>query len=134
MTGVATATVIGLLFAGATNGGGLQHRLRVVLADLLDHIADAKGDPGTDGALLSRFAALDEELEAHAAGSLRSRRAVRAVRSMLLAAISLVFWRRDGEPVAETSLALNRAATALRDDAPLPVRRSPGREDSNARP
>ena len=118
LTGVATATVIGLLFAGATNGGGLQHRLRVVLADLLDHIADAKGNPGTDGALLSRFAALDEELEAHAAGSLRSRRAVRAVRSMLLAAISLVFWRRDGEPVAETSLALHRAATALRDDAP----------------
>ncbi|WP_425049347.1 FUSC family protein [Psychromarinibacter sp. S121] len=116
LTGVAMATAVGLLFGGVADGGGLRHRLRVLLADLLDHVADAKDAPGEDGALLSRLAALDEALEVHAAGSLRSRRTVRAVRSMLLAAISLVFWRRGEGAVPEIEGALRRAATALRDD------------------
>ncbi|MDK3019811.1 FUSC family protein [Pseudodonghicola flavimaris] len=133
LTGVIAATIFGYLFAGRSDGAGLRRQVRDLLADLLDRAAaprdgniggaDGSADGDGDRILLSRLAAVEEGLDPHAAGSIRSRREVRATRGLLIAAIPVLLRRRNrgdgpGMPPA-VSTGLSRAATALRANDPL---------------
>ncbi|QRZ14506.1 FUSC family protein (plasmid) [Paracoccus methylovorus] len=101
LTGVLVATLAGYFFAGQGDAADLRARIRNLLADLLRHLAEPAGG---GGALLSRMAALEESLDPHAAGSLRSRREVRACRAVLLAALPLLL-RAEGAPPLPAPLA-----------------------------
>ena len=124
LTGVIAAAVVGYLLAPAADGSGLRRRVRALLADLLERAAEPSAaiTPETDRALLSRIAEIEEGLDPHAAGSIRSRRDVRATRALLIAAIPTLLWRRgkgldfDDPTIAARLIA---AAQALRaDDLP----------------
>ncbi|GHH03041.1 FUSC family protein [Pseudodonghicola xiamenensis] len=124
LTGVLAAALVGYLFAPRINANGLRRQIRDLLADLLDRAAAPHGAVRDDSgqALLSRLAAAEEGLDPHAAGSIRSRREVRATRALLIAAIPVLLRRRNGADIAPDRLTaeeLNRAARALRaDDLP----------------
>lgn len=112
LTGVAVATLLGWAFAGPADAGGLRRRVGGLVADLLDHAADPA--PGAMPGLLARLAALDETLDPHAAGRLRGRREVRAMRSLLLTATELLF-ASEGAGPSPAAPVLRRAAAALRE-------------------
>src|SRR5690606_37905921 len=89
LTGVVVATLVGYFFAPRANQADLHNRIRILLADLLRHLADPR-PAGGEVLLLKRLAAIEESLESHAVGSLRSRREIRAIRSLLMAAMPLL--------------------------------------------
>jgi len=94
MTGVLVATVFAVLFAPAADGADLRRRVQDLLSDLLDHVGGSDRARGeTDHALLTRIAEADETLGLYGAGSIRSRRMVRATRAALIAAIAPLLWR-----------------------------------------
>lgn len=119
LTGVIVATLVGYLFAPRADGSGLRRQVQELLADLLLRAAGPADSSGAeaDRALLSRIAEIEEGLDPHAAGSIRSRREVRATRALLIAAIPALLWRRGkGRDFAdpETQERLTGAAGALR--------------------
>ncbi|MGE4326511.1 MAG: FUSC family protein, partial [Pseudodonghicola sp.] len=121
LTGVLTAAVIGYLLSPKVDANGLRRRLRDLLADLLERAAAPAGTITEDGDrdLLSRLAAIEEGLDPHAAGSIRSRREVRATRALLIAAIPALLRRRNGADIAADEITAERlrgAAQALRAD------------------
>lgn len=100
LVGVLVALVIGLLFTLRTAEEALTGRLRRLTARVLHDLADGLGHAG-DGSLaaeqhdiLAEMAAIEEALEPHGAGSLRSRRSVRSIRTLLMAEISLLLLAR----------------------------------------
>lgn len=103
LTGVAAALIVGWLFTPV--GGEIpgNDKVRRMCAWLLRDIATAAtAAHGRDGlsrqALaerLSAMAVIEEGLDPHAAGSQRSRRAVRALRRLINAQISALLWLRD---------------------------------------
>nr|WP_319248167.1 FUSC family protein [uncultured Celeribacter sp.] len=115
LTGVVVATIIGALFAPVTPASALRGRLRVLLADMLAHAATAHPDRAQDRALIAEMAAIEESLDPHEAGSLRSRRLVRRARALLIALIPLLFARRSDTrtPGPDISRALEAASKAL---------------------
>lgn len=123
LTGVVVATAVGLIFSPPADTTALRRRLCALIADLLDHLAARATDHTTDrqttgqtAALLTRMAEMDDTLDPHGAGRLRSRLRVRAARSLLFSAMALLFTR--ALPAAAVP-ALTAAATALRDGRPL---------------
>ncbi|MFA5631889.1 MAG: FUSC family protein [Porticoccaceae bacterium] len=110
LTGVVVATLVGYFFAQRTDEADLRGRIRSLLADLLRHLAD----PGAAGAShaqhLSRLAAIEEELDPHTAGSLRSRREARTARAVLLATVPLLL--REEHKAALDPLTTGRLAAA----------------------
>ncbi|AWI82656.1 FUSC family protein [Alloyangia pacifica] len=117
LVGVLAALVVGWLFAPAADGDALRSRFRGMLADLCDQLSRPGSDPEAARRLISDMADIEEALDPHAAGSLRSRRETRASRALLSTALSVLLWHRGQEantlPDA-ACLALNEAAEALR--------------------
>lgn len=118
LTGVVTAMVVGAVFAPPAARGALRARLAALVADLLEAAATPASDARAP-ALLAEMSAIEDGLDPHGAGSFRSRRDVRAVRSVLIAAMALLLWGRAAETLpAAVAVELLRAAQLLRADAP----------------
>lgn len=102
MVGVLTALVIGWAFTPAAAEQEMTGRMRRVTARLLRDLAaslragNASALDDEQRSLLAEMAAIDETLDPHAAGSLRSRQAVRALRTVLSVQISLLLAGRRG--------------------------------------
>ncbi len=119
--GVAVALIVGWLLTPPAGEDALAGRIRRLLAGILRAMADrlasgAAADPRKVEADLSEMAAIDETLDPHGAGSLRSRRSARSLRVVLAAAISALIWLRSrprGEADHASAAALRRAADAL---------------------
>ncbi|MBT9385979.1 FUSC family protein [Pseudooceanicola sp. CBS1P-1] len=113
LTGVVVATLVGLLLAGRINpAAGLRADIRTLVADILTQLGVPGGASGTPrAALLERIAAIEEGLDPHAAGSLRSRQQVRSLRAVLISAVALLM--QTGRPPASPNL--SAAARALRN-------------------
>lgn len=122
LAGVLVAMAAGFAFAPPSGASPLRARVRQLSSDLLRAMAAHDGQAAlrTEPAhrLLSDMAAIEELLEPHGAGSLRSRREVRATRMLLGAALSALLWLRsttDG-PAQDLRPFLDEAATALQTD------------------
>jgi uncharacterized membrane protein YccC len=121
LLGVLTALGIGLLFAPRQSPEDLNGRVRSLTARVLRAMAlRLRGESGTlsgePHAILSEMAAIEEALDPHAAGSLRSRRAARAIRALLAAQAAALVWLRGSDAASSepaVSLALDRTAAAL---------------------
>lgn len=111
LTGVVVATAAGYYFSRPAPSATLRSSVLRLLADALRHQAGASKEGKDADALLASMAAVEEGLEPHAAGSLRSRRVVRATRAVLLAIVPLLLRRPDTVPRHRD--ALNAAAGAL---------------------
>lgn len=102
MVGVLTALVIGWAFTPAAAEQEMTGRMRRLTARLLRDLAaslragNASALDDEQRSLLAEMAAIDETLDPHAAGSLRSRQAVRALRTVLSVQISLLLAGRRG--------------------------------------
>ena len=126
MTGIVTALVVGLVFTprGADDPvvGRTRHMTSVVLRRIA---ARLRGDPpeATPDAdkLLREMALIEEALDPHGAGSLRSRRSARTLRSVVAALLSALVWlgtARQVRPTVPAADALLDAARLLETAAP----------------
>lgn len=129
LTGVVAALIVGWLFTpvGAEIPG--DGKVRRLCARLLRDIAaaaqaTARGQsnlsPRDLAERLAVMAAIEEGLDPHAAGSQRSRRAVRALRRLINTQISALLWLRDstGKTItAEFTAAQAQAMTAALEQA-----------------
>lgn len=123
LTGVVTATVVGYFFAKRTDEGDLRGRVHRLLASLLRHLAEPTYDKGHANRYLSALAAIEEGLDPHAAGSLRSRREVRSIRGVLLAMVPLLLGETREPITRQMAQRLKDAANALdHDDIPVTMR------------
>jgi uncharacterized membrane protein YccC len=115
--------VIGLIFAPRQSPDDLNGRVRILSARVLRDMAlRLRGEGGDRSeelrAILSEIAAIEEALDPHAAGSLRSRRAARAIRALLAAQAAALIWLRGSDAASSgpaASLALRQVAKALED-------------------
>ncbi|MBI1625729.1 FUSC family protein [Comamonas suwonensis] len=140
LTGVAAALIVGWLFTpvGAEIPG--DDKVRRLCARLLRDIAAASQAAARGQSALSPkdlaerlavMAAIEEGLDPHAAGSQRSRRAVRALRRLINTQISALLWLRDStgktitpEFTAEQAQAMTTAleqAAKLLETQPAPL-------------
>lgn len=129
--GVAVAVVIGFLLTPAAAEEEMVGRMRRLTIRLLERLADRLRHGGSPGltvdemALLSDMAAIDEQCDPHAAGSLRRRQTVRAIRSILSMQISLLLAARRIETggqeacAAKLDLAIARFAALDLSEEPL---------------
>lgn len=113
LTGVAIATMVGYLFAQRTEEADLRGRTTRLLRDLLHHLAAPPQGGLDDQRYLARFAAIEEDLDPHAAGSMRSRRETRAIRGVLLATVPLLLREHDASLSPQTAARLSATADAL---------------------
>ncbi|WP_460274796.1 FUSC family protein [Celeribacter sp. ULVN23_4] len=116
LTGVAVATLIGSLFAPAAASGELRERVRRLLADMLAKAASASPSDPEKRALLNELAAVEEGLDPHAAGSIRSRQTIRATRALLIAATPLLLWKHGPAQAPDFRAGLAGASKALSDE------------------
>lgn len=130
MTGVVVALVVGLVFSRRTEGDELRVRTRRVTTEMLRHIArrlapDQTAPSIRRGPLLSEIAAIEETLEAHGAGSLRSHHSARSLRAILMANVAGMLWTRHPPAQIEHSEAianaLSEAALEIEADSPIPA-------------
>lgn len=126
LVGVLVALAVGLLLTPKDAADAVVGRTRNLTARVLRLVAarlgpEADPTPAAQGALLSEIAAVEDALDPHGAGSLRSRRSARSLRAILLAQVQALAWVRgadapgDDHPVAE---ALLSAAHTLDIGAP----------------
>lgn len=93
VTGVIVALAVGLVFAEKSDEDALIWRLRSLTVSVLRALqAQARNEPLSQSIdqLLLEAAQIEEALEPHSAGSLRSRRAVQSMRAVVFAHISLL--------------------------------------------
>lgn len=130
MTGVVVALVVGLMFSRRQEGDELRVRARWVTTEMLRHVARRLAPSQTApairrGALLSEIAAIEETLEAHGAGSLRSHHSARSLRAILMANVAGMLWTKHPPAQIEHSeaiaSALREAALEIEADSPIPV-------------
>lgn len=93
VVGVVVALVIGGIFASAGGGDRVAARVDAASAALLRALAGRRRPDRAERATaaaraLSEIAEIDEELDPHGAGSLRSRRLVRSLRGRLIAQVA----------------------------------------------
>lgn len=123
LVGVATALVVGLVF-GARQVDEIVGQSRRLTARILRDIAaslsgTARHADHEQQAILAEMATIDEGLDPHGSGSLRSRRSARTIRAILIAQVEALLWlRRDGGNETDHAIAdaLQRAATALEEN------------------
>ena len=128
LAGVLVALLVGLALGGRP-ADGLADRSRQLTARLLRGMAGrlAGGPDDAEGeqrAILSEMAAIEEGLDPHGAGSLRSRRSARTIRGILTAQVAaLLWWQQRDEEARDPAVAaaLARAAEAIERDAEPPV-------------
>lgn len=113
LTGVVVATVVGYLFAQRTEEADLRGRTTRLLRDLLRHLAAPPQAGLDDQRYLSRFAAIEDDLDPHSAGSVRSRRETRTIRAVLLATVPLLLRDSSAAVDPQTTVRLSHAADAL---------------------
>lgn len=125
LTGVAVALVVGWVFGARSDPDSLAERLAGlsarVLAGLAAHLTATDTGAGAAArreqqALLAEMAVIEEGLDSHAAGSRRSRGAVRTIRRLLSAQVAVVLWMRRGvQPAGGAAVAacLRQAPAAL---------------------
>ncbi|MFG1372452.1 FUSC family protein [Xanthobacter oligotrophicus] len=126
LLGVAVALAIGWVFAAPADPDDPARRVRRltsrILNDLAAHLAGTLAPGrGEHQNLLSEMAAIEDALDGHAAGSLRSRATIRAIRRLLTADVALLLWmRRPPRPACDTALvaAVQQAAEASAADRP----------------
>ena len=119
LTGVVVATLVGYFFAGRTDEVALRARTRQILAEFLRYFAEPVharegAAEGGGAAMLLRLAELEESLEQHGAGSLRSRRESRVIRRVLMATVPLLPQARS----AHDRIIATEAVAALEEEAP----------------
>ena len=102
LTGVFTALLVGWLFTAKGTRIPGDSKIRHLCARLLRDLAQAAIQPDAPqisakvlAERLSLMGAIEEGLEPHAAGSQRSREAVRALRRLINAQIYAMAWMRD---------------------------------------
>lgn len=152
--GVAVSLAVGWLFTPASAESDLFGRVRRLTARVLRHLAgaldtaDASRLRAEEQAIISEMAALDEALDLHAAGSRRSRRAARRVRTLLAALLGALVFARGRAGATPTPRQRNSGLSALRgatdaldaaspDAAPLaqlPQRLAGDRDDTGLAP
>ena len=126
MAGVLVALLVGLLFTPSAAEDEIAGRVRRLSGRLLRDMAArlagaADGGQEEQHAILSEMAAIEEALDPHGAGSLRSRRSARTLRAVLIAHVSALLWLRSADartPHPAVGAALSRVAQALADAAP----------------
>ncbi len=106
LLGVLVALAIGWIFAAPgvpDDPARRAHRLsRRVLDDLAAHLVGARPAPHAEHQhLLSEMAAIEDGLDGQAAGSLRSREVIRAIRRLLSAQVALLLWMQRPSRHAE---------------------------------
>lgn len=101
LTGVVVATLVGYCFAKRTDEKDLRGRVTRLVARLLREGGNDQYD-GDRRRYLSELAAIDEDLEPHAAGSISSRHEIKRLRAVLLAVVPLLMQRNPagGDPGA----------------------------------
>lgn len=120
MTGVVVALMVGLLLSRRDADDDIAPRVRRVLALLLQHMAARLGPqrkaPSTElDALLVEIAAIEERVDAHGAGSVRSRHSARSIRAALTAQVGAILWLKH----AASTRGSDEAVAAALDDATL---------------
>ncbi|KAA2212923.1 FUSC family protein [Teichococcus oryzae] len=126
LTGVVIALLVGLLFTPRRGRDPILDQTRRLAASVLRHLAGRlRGGPdgmrGSHRGLLREMALLDEAVDPHGAGSLRSRRSARAIRAVISALVSALLWLRNDRAVPPTPAAadaLEAAAQGLEASAP----------------
>nr|WP_281431822.1 FUSC family protein [Rhizobium setariae] len=108
--GVLVALAIGWIFADRTQESGLALRVRRITARLLAELVSslrggATGSGDNHRAILSELADIDDVLEPHAAGSIKARRSIRAIRLLISAEVSVILRLKNGEIQSNTRLA-----------------------------
>ncbi|MBR0673897.1 FUSC family protein [Roseomonas soli] len=102
LLGVAVGAVAGLLFTPQEAEDEVEGRVRRLSAQILHAMAgrlrgEARLDETGQRTILSEMAAIDDALDRHGAGSLRSRRSGRALRGVVAAQVSAFLWLRRAE-------------------------------------
>lgn len=117
MTGIAVALAIGALFSPAQRPEALRERISQLTAQLLRalaaHLDGQPPEASAQRAWLSEMAAIEELLDPHASGSLKSRRTARALRQVLLAQVAALLWMRSSAATPQP----RGISDALRDSA-----------------
>ncbi|MBW6416866.1 FUSC family protein [Celeribacter sp. PS-C1] len=116
MTGIVVATFIGSLFAPKAATGELRQKVRALLTEMLAESASATPSHARRRQLLSDLASIEEGLDPHAAGSIRSRQSIRATRTLLIAATPLLLWKHGDSQPAGFRSHLTAASVALTDE------------------
>ncbi|WP_045681394.1 FUSC family protein [Martelella endophytica] len=126
LTGVIVSIVVSWLLASAGDESEVTQGVRLLTGRVLQEVANTlRGERSASGhsraRLLSEIAELDDKLDPHGAGSLKSRRFVKSARGVLLAELAAILWLTDG-PVRswppEVADALEKAAQAANANAP----------------
>ncbi|MBI1203857.1 MAG: FUSC family protein [Rhodopseudomonas sp.] len=121
LVGVVTALLIGLLLTPKHGEQPLAERVRRLTTRVLDDMTRRLGGKPANIAeeqniILSEMAAIEDTLDPHSAGSLRSRRTVRAIRALLTAQVAALLWLRGAIAIttdSDASAALGDAARKL---------------------
>ncbi|RKK04849.1 FUSC family protein [Pseudoroseomonas wenyumeiae] len=125
LLGVLVATLVGLALTPREAEDAVVGGTRRLLARLLRAMAarlSGEADGLDQRATLSEMASIDEALDRHGAGSLRTRRSARLLRGVLAAQVPALLWLRNSRHVgsdAAVAHALARAADALESAAPV---------------
>ncbi|MFC7555126.1 FUSC family protein [Pseudoroseomonas wenyumeiae] len=125
LLGVLVATLVGLALTPREAEDAVVGGTRRLLARLLRAMAarlSGEADGLDQRATLSGMASIDEALDRHGAGSLRTRRSARLLRGVLAAQVPALLWLRNSRHVggdAAVAHALARAADALESAAPV---------------
>ncbi|WP_424813942.1 FUSC family protein [Roseococcus sp. YIM B11640] len=119
MTGVLVAAAVGMLLTPPDAEEELAGRSRrltaAVLRDLSAWLRDGEGPSAADrGAVLRGMAAIEEGLDPHGAGSLRSRRSARTIRAILIAQVEALLWLEERERI-EGGAAIGRELDVVAD-------------------
>ena len=113
LTGVIVATLVGSIFAPSAATGQLRQRVRALLGDMLVEAATPTPSQQKRRALLAELAQIEESLDPHAAGSIRSRQSIRATRALLIASTPLLLWKHGNAQPGGFREKLSEAAQAL---------------------
>lgn len=126
LVGIVVALVVGLIFTPAHGEDELSGRVRRstvrILRVMAEFLAGRETVSPAESAhqLLKEIAITEELFDSHEAGSLRNRRNVRALRSVVQAQVSCIFWIRNCRTLSENpdlAAELEQAATALETGA-----------------
>lgn len=117
LVGVVVALAVGWLLTPAHDEEAMSARVRRLSVRVFRAMAARlRGGPGgtveEQRALLSGMAAVEDALDPHGAGSLRTRQSVRSIRALLAAQVAALLWLRGA-----TSLPVEKTASAALDDA-----------------
>ncbi|WP_417877706.1 FUSC family protein [Vibrio sp.] len=102
LTGVIVALVVGLVFAHRSDEDALIWRLRTLTVSVLRALQQqVRQEPLSQSVeqLLLEASQIEEALDPHSAGSLRSRRAVQSMRAVVFAHVSLLTILAENRPV-----------------------------------